>query len=130
MAHETPAGGKGLLDSLTTLAATLVAIARTRLELLSTDLEEERAHWLTLLVSALVAVFFLGMGAVLAAFFLVVVFWDTHRLLVLGLLTAGFLAVGAAAVAFAMHRARTRPKPFAASLAELGKDRQHLGSRS
>lgn len=46
MAEKTPGGGKGLLESLTTLAATLVAIAHTRLDLLSTDIEEGREHLL------------------------------------------------------------------------------------
>jgi len=50
MTEKTPGGSKGLLESLTTLAATLVAIAHTRLDLLSADVEEERAHVLSLLV--------------------------------------------------------------------------------
>jgi uncharacterized membrane protein YqjE len=44
------------------LAATLVAIAHTRLDLLSTDLEEERAHLFSLLVLALAALSCLGVG--------------------------------------------------------------------
>lgn len=129
MTEETPSGNKGLLESLTTLAATLVAIAHTRLDLLSADLEEEREHLLSLLVLALVALFCLGIGVVLAALLLVAAFWDTHRLLVLGLLAGFFLAVGMAAWMFAMHKARTKPRIFAASLSELLKDRQQLVSR-
>lgn len=120
---------RGLLDSLTTLAATLVAIAHTRLDLLSTDLEEEREHLLSLLVLALAALFCLGVGVVLAAILLVAAFWDTHRLLVLGSLTGFFLAAGLAACGFAMRKARTKPRLFAGSLSELFKDRQHLVSR-
>lgn len=129
MTEETPSGNKGLLESLTTLAATLVAIAHTRLDLLSADLEEEREHLLSLLVLALVALFCLGIGVVLAALLLVAAFWDTHRLLVLGLLAGFFLAVGMAAWMFAMHKARIKPRIFAASLSELLKDRQQLVSR-
>ncbi|MBS1132667.1 MAG: hypothetical protein H6R16_3669, partial [Proteobacteria bacterium] len=47
MSEKTPGESKGLLESLTTLAATLVAIAHTRLDLLSSDLEEEREHLLS-----------------------------------------------------------------------------------
>ena len=130
MSEKTPGESKGLLESLTTLAATLVAIAHTRLDLLSTDLEEDRAHLLSLLVLALVALFCLGVGVVLATILLVVAFWDTHRLLVLGSLAGFFLAAGMAAGAFAMHKARTKPRLFAASLSELLKDRQQLVSRS
>jgi|ERR1700690_250384 uncharacterized membrane protein YqjE len=129
MPEKTPGGGRGLLESLTTLAATLVAIAHTRLGLLSADLEEEREHVFSLLVFALAALFFLGVGVVLATILLVVAFWDTHRLLVLGALAGFFLAAGMAAWGFAMYKARTKPRLFAASLAELIKDRQQLGSR-
>ena len=129
MAEKTPGGSKGLFESLTVLATTLVAIAHTRLDLLSTDLEEEREHLLSLLVLTLAALFCLGVGVVLATILLVAVFWDTHRLLVLGTLAGFFLAVGMAAWGFAMRKARTKPRLFAASLLELLKDRQQIDSR-
>lgn len=130
MTDEKPPGGsKGLLESLATLAATLVAIAHTRLDLLSADLEEDRAHLLSLLVLTLAALFCLGVGVVLATILLVVAFWDTHRILALTGLAGFFLAAGIAAWGFAMHKARTKPRLFAASLSELLKDRQQLVSR-
>lgn len=122
--------GQGLFESLGTLGATLVAIAHTRLDLLSLDLEEERAHLFSLLMLALVALFCLGIGVLLATLLLVVAFWDTHRLLVLGALAGMFLAIGAAAWGFAFNKARTKPRIFAASMSELAKDRQQLVSRS
>lgn len=130
MSEQTPGERKGLFESLTAFAATLVAVVRTRLDLLSLDLEEERAHLSAQLVLALTALFCLGVGVVLTTILLVVVFWDTHRLLVLGTLAGLFLAAGAAAWGYAVHKARTKPRPFAASLAELSKDRQRLVSRS
>lgn len=123
-------GGKGLLNSLCTLATTLAAVVQTRLELLSADLEEDREHWLSLLALALTALFCLGVGVVLATILLVVVFWDTQRLLVLGILAGLFLSGGIAAWLFAMHKIKTKPRIFAASLLELSKDRQQLASRS
>ena len=129
MSDQTPGESRGLLESLSTLAATLVAIAHTRLELLSADLEEDRAHVLSLLVLALAALFFIGVGVVLAAILLVVAFWDSHRLLALGSLAGFFLAAGVGAWAYALHKARTKPRLFAASLSELLKDRQQLVSR-
>ena len=121
---------KGLLESLTSLAATLVAIAHTRLDLLATDLEEGREHLLSLLVLALAALFCLGVGVVLATILLVAAFWDTHRLLVLGLLAGFFLVAGIVAWQCAMHKAKTKPRLFAGSLSELIKDRQQLTSPS
>lgn len=129
MAEKIPGESRGLIESLTTLAATLVAIAHTRLDLLSTDLEEWREHVLSLLVLSLVALFCLGVGVVLAAILLVAAFWETHRLAALGALAGFFLAVGMAAWRFSMHKARTKPRLFAASLSELCKDGQQLGSR-
>ncbi|MDD5365428.1 MAG: phage holin family protein [Gallionellaceae bacterium] len=129
MSENTASSGTGLLESLTTLAATLVAIAQTRLELLSSDLEEEREHVFSLLASTLVALFCLGVGVVLVAVLIVVAFWDTQRLLALGSLSVFFLAVGVAAGRLAMRRVKTKPRLFATSLSELLKDRQQLGSR-
>lgn len=129
MSDQTPGESRGLLESLSTLAATLVAIVHTRLDLLSADVEEDRAHVLSLLVLALAALFFIGVGVVLAAILLVVAFWDSHRLLALGALAGFFLAAGVGAWAYALHKARTKPRLFAASLSELVKDRQQLVSR-
>ncbi len=130
MPAQAPGSSKGLLESLTTLVATLVATAHTRLDLLSSDLEEERAHLFSLLMLALAALFFLGLGVLLATLLLVVAFWDTHRLLVMATLAGFFLAAGAAAWGFVLHKARTKPRLFAASMSELLKDRQQLISRS
>lgn len=127
MAEKMP--GKGLLESLTALAATLVAVAHTRLDLLSSDLEEERAYLMSLLGWAVIALSCLGIGVVLATILLVAVFWDTHRLLVLGSLAGFFLATAVATLLFALHKVRTKPRLFAASLSEFQKDRQHLVSR-
>lgn len=129
MSDKTPGESRGLLESLSALGATLVAIAHTRLDLLSADVEEDRAHVLSLLVLALAALFFIGVGVVLAAILLVVAFWDSHRLLALGALAGVFLTAGAGAWAYALHKARTKPRLFAASLSELLKDRQQLVSR-
>ena len=130
MLQGTVLPAKGLLEALGDLAATLVAMAHTRLDLLSTDLEEDRDHLLSLTVRSLLAVFFLGIGVVLSALLVVVVFWDTHRILVLGLLAAAFLGLGFTAAQQARRLARTKPRLFASSLSELFKDRQQLVSRS
>ena len=130
MSADASAGGKGLFGSLTNFAATLVSIAHTRLDLLSTDLEEERAHVFSLLALGLAALFFIGIGVVLTTILLVALFWDTHRVLVLMLLAGFFLAAGLVAGGVAIHKARTKPKLFSATLSELHKDRQQLVSRS
>ena len=126
MAEESHAATGGLFESLKTLSGSLIGIVHTRLELLSTDLAEERAHLTTLLVLGLVALFFLGVGVVLLAILIAVAFWDSHRLAALGGLTGFFMIAGAGLAWLALHKARTKPRLFDASLAELSKDRQHL----
>jgi len=114
MAMDRPRDGQGLLASLTALAATLVAIAYIRLDLLSTGLEEAREHLTSLMVLGLAALFCLGVGVVLATILLVVAFWDTHRLLVLAALSGFFLTTSLAVWSFALRKARARPRLFAA----------------
>jgi len=130
MSDPKPGGSGGLFDSLKGLAASLIAIVHTRLDLLSTELEEERARLASVLVMLFVALFCIGIGVVLLVFLIVAAFWESHRLLALAGLTVFFLVGGVTAIGFARHRLRTKPKLFAASLAELSKDREHLVQRS
>lgn len=121
---------EGLLASLKTLTLTLVGVVQTRLELLSTDVAEERARLTAILISAMVALFCLGVGVVLLAILIVVMFWETQRLLTLVLLTAGFLAAGFGLWAVTLHKLRSKPRLFEASIGELAKDRDRLSSGS
>src|SRR3954466_8343626 len=109
----------GLLDSLRRFASTLVEVAHTRLELLATEIDEERARLAETLWLAIGGAFCMGLGVLLAVLLLVVMFWDSHRLLVLGTLAAGFLAGGAALLLTLRRRARRRAGMFAQSLEEL-----------
>jgi len=130
MADESHAGAGGLFESLKTLSVSLVGIVHTRLELLSTDVAEEREHLITHLVLVLVALFCFGVGVVLLAILIVVIFWESHQLIALGGLTGLFLAASAGVGWLAIHKIRTKPRLFEASLAELAKDRQQLTSES
>lgn len=120
---------KGLLDSLATFATTLVSIAHTRLELLSTDLEEDRARLFSLVVLYLIAAFCLVVGLVLAIVLTVFILWEDHRLLALSSVAGFFVLVGLLVYGFARHKTKTKPKLFSASLLELLKDQQSLDSR-
>lgn len=120
---------EGLFVSIKNMATTLVAVVHTRLDILSTDLEEGRERLMSLLVMAFVSLFCLCVGVVLLAIFIVVAFWDTHRLLVLGLLTSIFLVAGAILCGLAVRTLKAMPRLFKASLIELAKDKQHLDSQ-
>lgn len=124
-AEPRQAGG-GILQSVRNLAATAIALVQTRLDLVVTELEEERLRLLQLLFWAAGALFAILIGVVLLVMLIVVLFWDSHRVAVLAVLTGLFLAAGVALAAGARARMRDRPRMFAATLAELDKDRDGL----
>ena len=126
MADTPNQPAEGLLNSLKNLTLTLIAIIHTRLELISTDLEEGRERFISLLAMAFVSLFSLCFGAVLLTILVVVVFWDTHRLLVLGSLTGLFQISGAVLGAIVVGKLKSMPRMFEASLAELIKDHQEI----
>ena len=86
---EESRGTGGLFESLKALSLSIVGIVHTRLELLSTDIAEAREHLITLLLLLQLALFFLGIGVLLLALLIVVVFWESHRLLALGVEVPG-----------------------------------------
>jgi uncharacterized membrane protein YqjE len=120
----------GLFGSLKELAATLLAIAQTRLELFSVELEEEWVRASSILSWSLVALFCGGIGVVFATLFLVFALWQTHPLLALGIPAVLFFLIAVLSWRVVAAKLRAKPRPFAASLAELSKDREQLTSRS
>jgi len=121
--------GTGLMGSLKRLLATLASIASTRLELLANELQEERLRLIQMFFFALLAVFCFCMGLLLLSLFVVVLFWDDHRLAVLGSLAALYLGSGFWAGLLFRGKIQEKSKLFSASLAELAKDKQQLGAR-
>jgi uncharacterized membrane protein YqjE len=124
--REGAAARGGLLYSIRHLASSLLGAAQTRLEILATEIEEERVRLEQMLLVAVGAVFCLGMGIVLSVAYIVVFFWDTHRLAAVGILAAAFLAAGVACGWILREKVRTRPKPFTITRGELAKDRAML----
>jgi uncharacterized membrane protein YqjE len=118
----------GVLDSLKALARSLLAMAQTRLEMLGSEVEEQRAILLREVLLAIIAVFCLGLGIVFAALSVVLLVWNNEalRLAVTSVFALVFLA--AAAVLFFMARGvgRERPRIFSATADELARDRETL----
>jgi len=126
MTDKASTSSIGLFESLKALTATLVTIVHTRLELLSTDLEEDRERLMSLVMMSLIALFSLLIGAVLVTITLVVAFWDSYRVLALASVSGVFIIVGVATWLAAVRQAKKKPKMFVSSLLELIKDRQQL----
>lgn len=116
----------GLLGSIRRLLSTLTSVASTRLELLANELYEERLHVEQMLLYFFSALFCFGMTIMLLTVFVVVLFWDDNRLLVLGGLSAVFLVFGVMLVKRLQRIAQIKSRLFSASLAELAKDREQL----
>ncbi len=116
----------GLLDSVRRVGATLVEIVHTRLELLVTELEEERMHIARALWLAAIGGFFLAVSTLLVVVFVVALFWDSYRLLAVGVLACSFGAAGFLLLIALRNLIAERKRLFAQSLAELRSDREHL----
>ena len=116
----------GLMGSVKRLLSTLTSIASTRLELLANELQEERLHLTQMLLFTLFALFCFGVGILLLTVFIVVLFWDDHRLAALGMLSALFFALGALMTMVLRDKTQIKSRLFSASLAELAKDQEQL----
>jgi uncharacterized membrane protein YqjE len=109
------------------IARTLLSFVVTRTKLAAVELEEQGVRLTEILLWFAVALFFFGIAIVFAAVVVVLVFWDSNRLLAAGLLAALFISIGTGAALFAGRCLRERPKLLAATLAELERDRDTLG---
>ena len=116
----------GLLTSVKSIASTLISMAQTRLALLANEIEEDRLHMIRLLFLGLLIMFFFCLGIVLLTLLIIAIFWDTNRLLVIGLVATVYLGIAACLAAYAVFNAKHKPRLFAISLAELAKDRAIL----
>ena len=119
----------GLMVSVKRLAGTLLAIIQTRLELLSNELEEERLRVRQMVVYGSVVLFLFAMATMLMTVFVVVLFWDSYRLQVLGGLTVLFLVAGLLVLNALRRAAAERSKLFSTSLSELSDDIDRLTPR-
>lgn len=115
-----------MLGSLREIARTLLSFAETRARLAATELEEQAVRVVEIVIWLAVALFFLSLALLFLAIVIVLLFWDSNRLLAAGLLTALFLGAGAAAALVARSLNRERPKFLAATLAELQLDRDRM----
>jgi len=129
---EQPARGpiSGLFRSLAHFLGTAIGIAQTRLELLTTELQEEMHRVAEIMLWATVALLAAGIGLFLLALVIIFVFWDTHRLLASIVVTSVFFVIAATAGLVLSSKVRGKPPLLDATLAELKKDRASLLSKS
>lgn len=126
-AAESPDGPVSrLFASVSNLLATLLTIGRTRLELLSVELQLEVRRIAELLVLAFLTLFAAGVGLMLAGLAVILIFWDTHRVLAAVLVTGTFVGIAAVSALILAYKIRTKPRLLEGTLAELAADSQRL----
>jgi len=116
----------GFSEALKSVFGALGAALHTRFELFVTELEEEREKFKRILLLSLLGAVGLSFGFILLVVFLAAVFIVNGWLIALGALAALFLVIGTIAMVMLRSVFRKREGLFPATLAELGKDRDHL----
>ena len=119
---ETPHADGGLRGGITRLLGALRDAVENRVELLLVEWQEERLRLFAALLLALSGALCALMALLLATLTVVVIFWHTHRVPALVLLTLAY--AGGAATAFGALRARLRRwRAFSETLDQIKKDR-------
>lgn len=119
-----------IAESAARLAATLLAIVQTRVQLAAAEVEEESLRYFSYLLLSLGALFCLGLAIVLGVILLLVLYWDTHRI---GILATLIVAFGIAAAIMALRLRRqflVKPRLLTHTVTELSRDTDMLQPRA
>lgn len=123
--RSTPA--PGIAQSFKALLLTFVTSLYTRLEIATTEIEEERERIEEIVLIGVACVFCLCMGMLLASVFVVALFWNTEaRNYVVAAVTLFYFACGGIFLLTLRNKVRNKPRLFATTLSELAKDRDSL----
>jgi len=121
---------ESLSASLHRLAQSALTSLSTRLEILSTELGEERLNLTTLALVALMVVFCLQVGLTFAILFLVLIVAPENRPLAVGISALAMLLAAGGGALWLRAWLKSRPPLFATTVAELRKDRERLKGHS
>ena len=122
------AGRESLFSALKNLLGTLLAIGKTRAELLVTEVEEEKLRLMSLWAKAFSVAWLLALGIVMAICCIALLFWE-QRVLVFGVAAGLFVSVGLLVFASLRRQLAQPSNMFRASLAELETDMAQLRRR-
>lgn len=118
-----------IFQSIKRCLATTTDLLRSRLEIISTELEEEKIRLVQVAMLSAAALFFFFLGSVMASIFVVAIAWDTdYRLWVAGGMAVLDLAIAGAAGLMIKSKLSKKHRLFATTLSELAKDRRYLSS--
>jgi uncharacterized membrane protein YqjE len=123
------APASGLFRSLSKLLATLFAILQTRLELLTTEVQEEIGRATALLIWGSVALLSAGIGIFFVGITIILAFWDTHRVAAALVVTGVVVGICVVSLIVVSRKVRGGGRLLHATRTELAKDREQLSSR-
>src|SRR5262245_25562149 len=126
---DRPTSASGLFHSLSNFIGNLLAIVHTRLELLTTELQEEVRDVAAILVWGFVAAFAALLALFLGALAVIFAFWDTHRIAASLAMMGLFITLAALAAIVLVRKLRSKEPLLNDTLAELAKDRDHMRAR-
>jgi len=115
-----------LVESAQALVANTLALARTRLELFGTELQEELTRLFLALLCAVAVLFLAIVGAVFAAFAVIVGLGEEQRVVAATVIAVVFFGLAAAAAWSTRRVLQAKPHVFHESLRELERDYQSL----
>lgn len=108
------------------MASSLLAIFQTRIELFTVELQEEVQRLLSYFILAIIALFCIAITFALGIFLVIVLFWDSYRILVI----CGLMVIFALAALFIFlgirNSFRNKPKMLAHTRNEIEKDLMRL----
>jgi len=116
----------GLFASMRSFWSVLLAILYTRLDLVTAELADEGVRLVKFVVSGLISVLCLHTAFFFAMLFILALFWDTHRLLVLGIIFGIYFVAGIGLLLVARSMILSRPKFLSQTIAELRRDAEGL----
>ena len=126
MADPNARSAAGLGSALSQLAATALAMVRTRLELATVEFTEERERakeMLLLLFSTVLVVLF---ALLFASIFVIAYFWDSYRLTAVGAVTGFYIVLAVIFLVRLKQRMDEKHSPFTATLSQLEEDAEAL----
>lgn len=115
-----------IVGDLRGAASTGVRALRTRLELLAIELKEEKAWLVRFLIVAVVALYLISFGLVLAVAALVLFAAEENRPAILGICAGVFVLLGAGAAAYVYAASKKRHPLFQETIAVLKGDEKGL----
>jgi len=124
--HADKRSPPGLLGTFRNILQTCLAIIHTRLELITTEIEEEIQRAATILLWVLIALFFASLTVLMLTVTLLIVFWDDHRVLASSLITASFFVIAVVMALLARGSLKARDGFLSASVEALKRDREAL----